>query len=251
MSESFSVLNPPRPAEAKISDWPGLDGLGLALALASLARRQGGPALVVASDGYSARQLRDDLKQLDAPPVELFPDWEILPYDLYSPHPDLVSRRLDLLSRLPGMDEGIVIAPVSAVIQRLAPPAWIRGQSLNLTVGDHLDSTRFRELLGDAGYSLSDQVWQPGQFAVRGAVLDLWPMGRSQPYRIELFDDEVESIRRFDPESQRSTEKINGIEMLPAREFPFDEDARQNFRRRFRTRFDVDLRTAVPYIEVG
>ena len=207
--------------------------------------------LVVASDGYSARQLRDDLKQLDAPPAELFPDWEILPYDLYSPHPDLVSRRLDLLSRLPGMSEGIIIAPVSAVIQRLAPPAWIQGQSLNLAIGDLLDPSRFRDLLSDAGYSLSDQVWQPGQFAVRGAVLDLWPMGRSQPYRLELFDDEVESIRCFDPESQRSTEKIERIEMLPAREFPFDEEARQAFRRRFRNRFDVDLRTAVPYLEVG
>jgi transcription-repair coupling factor (superfamily II helicase) len=252
MTETFSVLNPTRPTDAgQAADWPALDGLGLALALASLARRQGGPVLVVASDGYAARQLRDDLKQLDAPPVELFPDWEILPYDLYSPHPDLVSRRLDLLARLPGMTEGIVITPVSALIQRLAPPAWIQGQSLNLAVGDRLDSDRFRGLLGDAGYVLSDQVWQPGQFAVRGAVMDLWPMGRPEPYRLELFDDEIESIRRFDPESQRSTEKIERIEMLPAREFPFDDEARQAFRRRFRTRFDVDLRTAVPYIEVG
>ena len=251
MADSFSVLDPPRLLDEQTLDWPELDGLGLGLALASLARRQGGPLLVVASDGYSARQLRDDLRQLDAPPVELFPDWEILPYDLYSPHPDLISRRLDLLSRLPAMESGIVIAPVSALIQRLAPPAWIQGQSLNLAVGNTLDSSRFRQLLSDAGYGLSDQVWQPGQFAVRGAVLDLWPMGRTQPYRLELFDDEVESIRRFDPESQRSTEKIERIEMLPAREFPFDEDARQAFRRRFRTRFDVNLRTAVPYVEVG
>jgi len=252
MSDAFSVLNPPRPSESgQLSDWPLLEGVGLALALSSLARRRGGPLLVVAPDGYSARQLRDDLKQLDAPAVELFPDWEILPYDLYSPHPDLVSRRLDLLARLPSMDEGVVIAPLSAMIQRLAPPAWIQGQSLNLAVADRLNTERFRALLGDAGYSLSDQVWQPGQFAVRGAVLDLWPMGRKQPYRLELFDDEIESIRRFDPETQRSTEKIARIEMLPAREFPFDDEARQAFRRRFRTRFEVDLRTAVPYIEVG
>ena len=255
MADTFSVLNPPRPTTgqtaAQTVDWPELHGLGLALALATLARRQGGPLLIAAADGYSARMLRDDLLQLDAPSVELFPDWEILPYDLYSPHPDLISRRLDLLSRLPGMTEGVVIAPVSALIQRLAPPAWIQGQSLNLAVGNVLDPVRFRSLLTDAGYSLSDQVWQPGQFAVRGSVLDLWPMGRSQPYRLELFDDEVESIRLFDAESQRSTEKLERIEMLPAREFPFDEDARQDFRRRFRTRFDVDLRRAVPYIEVG
>jgi transcription-repair coupling factor (superfamily II helicase) len=251
MSNVFSILNPPRSPDGEMLDWPALDGLGLALALATVARRQGGPLLVAAADGYSARQLRRDLRHLDAPPVELFPDWEILPYDLYSPHPDLISRRLDLLSRLPGMREGIVIAPVSAMIQRLAPPAWIQGQSLKLAVGEQLDPGRFRALLSDAGYSLSDQVWQPGQFAVRGSVLDLWPMGRSQPYRIELFDDEVESIRLFDAESQRSTERLERIDMLPAREYPFDEEARQAFRRRFRTRFDVDLRKAAAYIEVG
>ncbi|MEN1729702.1 MAG: transcription-repair coupling factor, partial [Pseudomonadota bacterium] len=195
MADSFSILNPPRLVDGQCIDWPELSGLGLALALATLARRQGGPLLVAAPDGYFARQLRDDLQQLDAPRAELFPDWEILPYDLYSPHPDLISRRLDLLSRLPGMSEGIVIAPVSALIQRLAPPAWIQGQSLNLAVGETLDPSQFRNRLSDAGYLLSDQVWQPGQFAVRGSVLDLWPMGRPQPYRLELFDDEVESIR--------------------------------------------------------
>ncbi|MFU8831467.1 MAG: transcription-repair coupling factor, partial [Wenzhouxiangella sp.] len=134
---------------------------------------------------------------------------------------------------------------------RLPPAAWVQGQSLNITIGQQLDVDHFRKILHEAGYAASDQVWQPGQFAVRGAVLDLWPMGRPQPYRLELFDDEIESIRMFDPESQRSTEKLERIEMLPAREYPFDEASRQEFRRRFRTRFDVDLRRALPYIEVG
>ncbi|TVR98271.1 MAG: transcription-repair coupling factor [Wenzhouxiangellaceae bacterium] len=251
MADTFSILNPPRIEPGATVDWPQLEGLGLALAISALARRKGGPLLVAAADGYSARQLRDDLNQLDGPRAELFPDWETLPYDLYSPHPDLVSRRLDLLARLPGLETGIVVAPITALMQRLPPVAWVQGQSLNLAVGQQLDSGAFRTTLHEAGYSSSDQVWQPGQFAVRGAVLDLWPMGRPQPYRLELFDDEIESIRIFDPESQRSTEKIERIEMLPAREYPFDEDSRQAFRRRFRTRFDVDLRRALPYQEVG
>ncbi len=251
MSSTFSVLNPPRLEPGKPVDWPELSGLALALALSTLARRQGGPMLIAASDGYAARQLRRDLSQLDGPPVELFPDWEILPYDLYSPHPDLISRRLDLLARLPGLREGIIVAPLAALIQRLPPAAWIQGQSLNLAVGDRIDADGFRHLLSEAGYGASDQVWQPGQFAVRGAVMDLWPMGRPQPYRIELFDDEIESIRLFDAESQRSTEKLDRIDMLPAREYPFDEKSRQAFRRQFRNRFDVDLRRALPYVEVG
>jgi transcription-repair coupling factor (superfamily II helicase) len=108
-----------------------------------------------------------------------------------------------------------------------------------------------RTRCSEAGYAASDQVWQPGQFAVRGAVLDLWPMGRPSHIAWSCFDDEIESIRLFDAESQRSTEKLERIDMLPAREYPFDETSRQEFRRRFRTRFDVDLRGALPYVEVG
>jgi len=126
MSTTFSVLNPPRLEPGQPIDWPEISGLALALALSTLARRQGGPLLIAASDGYAARQLRADLNQLGEPPAELFPDWEILPYDLYSPHPDLISRRLDLLARLPGMSEGIIVAPLAAMIQRLPPAARFR-----------------------------------------------------------------------------------------------------------------------------
>jgi len=246
-----SVLNPPLPGPSERLDWPFLEGLALALAIAAVARRQGGPVLVAAADGYSARLLRDDLRQLDAPSVELFPDWETLPYDLYSPHPDLISRRLELLARMPGLREGVVIAPVTALMQRLPPVGWVRGQSLKLTCGAAIAPATFRQDLLDAGYQSSDQVWQPGQFAQRGAVIDLWPMGQAQPFRLELFDEEIESIRSFDPDTQRSIERMDRLELLPGREFPFDETARSEFRRRFRTRFDVDLRRALPYQEVG
>ncbi|MFP4207505.1 MAG: transcription-repair coupling factor [Wenzhouxiangella sp.] len=251
MTQPFSVLHPPPVSPGARQDWPHLQGLALALALAALGRRKGGPVLIAAADGYSARQLRDDLARLDGPPVELFPDWETLPYDLYSPHPDLVSRRMDLLSRLPDLEEGLIIAPITALMQRLAPVSWLRGHSLRLVIGQQIDPTAFRGLLQDAGYQPAEQVWQPGQFATRGAVIDLWPMGLALPFRLELFDDEIETIRSFDAETQRSIEKLDRIDLLPGREFPFDEDSRSDFRRRFRTRFDVDLRRALPYQEVG
>jgi len=250
MSERFSVFNPPRDGDGR-RDWPLLESLPLALAISAYAGRKGGPVLVAVPDGYAARNLRDDINHLETVEAELFPDWEILPYDLYSPHPDLISRRLDLLSRLPGMASGVVIAPITALMQRLPPVAWVQGQSLDLAVGERLDVGAFRGRLHAAGYQVAEQVWQPGQFAVRGAVMDLWPMGRPEPYRLELFDDEIESIRTFDAESQRSTGKLERIDMLPAREYPFDEDSRQAFRRAFRNRFDVDLRRALPYQEVG
>ncbi|MBY6205401.1 transcription-repair coupling factor [Halomonas denitrificans] len=251
MSSRFHPLAPPRAASGDRSQWPALDGLGLALALSAFARRAGGPVLVAAADGYAARRLRDDLNLLDGPRAELFPDLEILPYDLYSPHPDLISRRLEVLTALPARTEGIVIAPISALMQRLAPKSWLIGRNIDLRVGQDLDLDSFRGQLGDAGYSLAEQVWQPGQFALRGAVFDLWPMGCEQPYRLELFDTEIESIRTFDPETQRSTGKLDAVRLLPGREYPFDESARSDFRRRFRNRFDVDLRHATPYQDVG
>ncbi len=248
----FSVLNPPRDCLDKPSTWPQLKGLALALALFSYAKRAGGPVIVATPDGYSARHLRDDLETLGEVKVELFPDWEVLPYDLYSPHPDLISRRLSLLTRLPAMETGIVLAPITSLMQRLPPRHWLAGHSLSLGVGEQLNLNTFRDQLTDAGYLVSEQVWQPGQFAQRGSVIDLWPMGTSPlPFRIELFDDEIESIRCFDPDSQRSTEKLDRFNLMPAREYPFDAEARDGFRKRFRLRFDADLRKAVIYQEVG
>ncbi|MCA1778214.1 MAG: transcription-repair coupling factor [Xanthomonadaceae bacterium] len=189
-------MNPPRSGPADAKQWPLLEGLGLALAVSAFARRSGGPVLVAAADGYSARRLRDEM-------------------------------------------------------QRLAPTGFLVGRGIDFRLGQELNLERFRRRLSDAGYESSDQVWQPGQFAVRGAVFDLWPMGAARPYRIELFDTEIESIRTFDAETQRSIERLEQVELLPGREYPFDEAARQDFRRRFRTRFDVDLTKATPYQDVG
>ncbi len=249
--DKHSPLNPPRVPVSERTTWSVPPGLPLALTLAALGRRKGGPLVVVTPDTYRARRLRDDINRMDGPGAVLFPDWETLPYDLYSPHPDIISRRLELLTRLDTAPPDILIVSVPTLLQRIAPRSFLAGRSLRLGVGERLDREAFRARLGDAGYQADEQVWQPGQFALRGGVIDLWPMGAEKPFRVELFDDAIESIRSFDPETQLSEKKLDRVEMLPAREYPFDEEARQEFRRRFRMRFDVDLRRAIPYQDVG
>ncbi|MEX0916240.1 MAG: transcription-repair coupling factor, partial [Wenzhouxiangellaceae bacterium] len=152
MSETFSVLNPPRAEPGEGRQWPLLEDLALALAVSAWSRRKGGPVLVAAADGYSARRLRDDINLLDGPRADLFPDLEILPYDLYSPHPDLVSRRLKVLAGLSRRSSGVIIAPINALMQRLAPTGFLAGRSIDFTVGETLDLGRFSERLSDAGY---------------------------------------------------------------------------------------------------
>ena len=227
-------------------------GLGLGIAIHSLARRSGGLVCVVAPDAYLARVLRDDLKALGDLSVDLFPDWEILPYDLYSPHPDLISRRLDLLARLPKMTSGVVIVPLTSLMQRLPPTEWLEAHTLSFSGGEMVGRDALKDRLLDVGYHPTDQVWQPGQFAARGAVLDLWPMGENtDPYRIEFFDEEIESIRQFDPDTQRSICKVDSFNLMPAREYPFDQSGRDGFRRRFRLRFDIDVRRSGVYQDVN
>lgn len=232
--------------------WPKLAGFGLALALNAFARRGKGMVCVLSPDAYSARVLRDDLSALGELSVDYFPDWEVLPYDLYSPHPDLVSRRLDLMAKLPQMDSGILIVPLTSLMQRLPPTDWLLGHTLAMSRGQHIGLEPLKTRLVEAGYQSTEQVWQPGQFAARGSVLDLWPMGdTNQPYRIEFFDEEIESIRRFDPDTQRSISKLDGFNLMPAREYPFDQAGREDFRRRFRLRFDIDLRRCTVYQDIG
>src|SRR5690606_25555399 len=152
--------------------------------------------------------------------IEQFPDWETLPYDLFSPHPDIVSQRLRMLSVLPRLTKGIVIVDLETLLQRLAPQTYIDAHAFDLSVGETLDLEQFRARLAGAGYVVSSQVMAPGEFAVRGSLIDLYPMGSQTPFRIDLFDADVETIRTFDPETQRSGDKVEALRLLPAREFP-------------------------------
>jgi len=180
-------------------------------------------------------------------PVWLFPDHETLPYDPFSPHPDIIADRVKTLAALAVARHGILLAPVSSLVQRLPPADYILQRSFDLAVGEALSIDDFRRRLHHAGYESAEQVYQSGQYAIRGSVIDLYPSGSPTPYRLDLLDEEIETIRIFDPESQRSTGRIERIALLPAREYPSDDEGLEAFRRAFRLRFDVDMRHVTLY----
>ena len=248
MADSVSLFAPPiATAAGDRRFWYNLPGSSFSLAVAEAARRHPGLVLVVTPDTPTANRLEAEIALFlgedgpDTLPVMPFPDWEMLPYDQFSPHQDIISARLLALYRLPQLRRGVLIVPVSTLIQRVAPRRYIAGSTLMLAKGDKLDPLAFRERLTNAGYRSVGQVMEHGEFALRGSLLDLFPMGSQSPYRIDFFDDEVDSIRLFDPESQRSGETLDKIELLPAREFPLTEDAITRFRAAWRSRFETSV----------
>ena len=224
---------------------------GLAWAVAQAARAHDAPILLVAADNQQAHQFESDLRTLLGSdtdlPLQPFPDWEILPYDSFSPHPDIVSQRLATLHSLPTQRRGIVVVPVQTLLQRLAPVAHVVGGSFDYHVGHRLDFDAEKRRLESAGYRHVPQVLDPGDFTVRGGLLDVYPMGIDTPYRIELFDDEIDSIRAFDPETQRSGDKVDAVQLLPGREVPMDEAARERAMDALRDEFGIDTRKSVLY----
>ncbi|MBK3435909.1 transcription-repair coupling factor [Pseudomonas sp. MF7448] len=231
------------PAEAGKQHWGNLPGAALSLAIAEAASAAKRFTLLLTADSQSAERLEQELSFF-APdlPVLHFPDWETLPYDLFSPHQDIISQRIASLYRLPELAHGVLVVPITTALHRLAPTKFLLGSSLVLDIGQKLDVEQMRTRLEASGYRCVDTVYEHGEFAVRGALIDLFPMGSKLPYRIDLFDDEIETLRTFDPENQRSIDKVQSIKLLPAREFPLQKDAVTRFKARFRERFDVDFR---------
>ncbi len=236
--------------------WSGLHGSAPALALWQAASQaEAGLIMAVTASSQEAQQLSTELrfyagKAADELILSL-PDWETLPYDVFSPHQDIVSQRIATLYRLPALHRGILIVPVGTLLQRLPPRSYLDGRVLMLATGERLELERSRERLERAGYRCVPEVMEHGEFAVRGALLDLFPMGSRHPYRIDLFDDEVESIRVFDPETQRSSHRVESVELLPGREFPVNEDAIARFRQQFRAAFEGDPTRSLIYREVS
>ncbi len=254
MSDSYySVFDPQLPNRpGKALPWGRLPGASAGLVVAETARKHSGLVVVVTTDTANADRLETELKIFAGElPVFAFPDWETLPYDVFSPHPDIVSRRLWTLSRLPELTGGILVVPLANLLQRLTPGEYIAGTSLLLDVGQTLDLDTTRRRLEASGYHCVPQVVEHGDFAVRGSLLDLYPTGAELPYRIDLFDDEVESIRTFDPETQLSIDKVKSVELLPAREFPFTEEAIKDFRQAWRSQFEGDPQRSQIYREVS
>ncbi len=249
-----SVLSPLLPEPGQRVRWGQLYGASLALALAQAAQHAEAPLLVITADARQADQLEAELgfflKGSDCAVLQL-PDWETLPYDVFSPHQDIISARLRTLYRLPETRRGIVIASAPTLLQRLPPRAYIDGGTLMLARGETLDIEALRMRLERAGYNCVSQVMEHGEYAVRGSLVDIFPMGSETPFRIDLFDEEIETIRSFDPETQISTEQVEAIELLPAREFPLTEEAIRNFRQAYRARFEGDPQRSLIYREVS
>ena len=246
---AFSKLRLPKPG-ARLA-LPALAGAADALAIATLAAR--GPMLtVIAAHPAEAQRLTEEIAWF-APKlrVHLLPDWETLPYDSFSPHRDLISERLATLHAIRRGEADIVLAPASTALYRMAPPAFLAAYTFFLKQGEALDIEQLRAQLVLGGYSCVTQVVSPGEFAVRGGLVDLYPMGATLPLRIDLFDDCIESIRTFDPDTQRTVYPTKEIRLLPAHEFPFDEAARTRFRGRFRESFEGDPSRATLYKDVS
>ncbi len=246
---SALIPHPPLPTTPKQRRyWTPPHGSARALLIAESARSHQGLLVAVTRDTQRAHALEAELKLFAGGlPVLHFPDWETLPYDVFSPHPEVVSQRIATLYQLPSVKRGVLVVPVATLMQRIAPRAHITGSGLVLSKGQKLDIIAEQRRLEASGYRNVPQVAEPGDFAVRGALIDIFPMGTSEPYRIELFDDEVESIRSFDPETQRSQQQVEKIELLPAREFPLTEAAAKNFRGNLRERFPIDVRRCPLY----
>ena len=243
---SFSLLEPPQPQGTRDTlYWTAPPGSASALALAQVATNA--PLLVITPNTASAQRLEQDLTFYSDVPVLPFPDWETLPYDSFSPHQDIVSARLRTLRLLQDGVRGIVLVPINTLMQRLPPVSYIAGRVMTLKAGAKLNRETFRESLTRAGYRAVETVYEPGEYAMRGALIDLFAMGMDEPIRIDLFDDEIDTLRHFDPGSQRSTDKVGAIELLPAHEYSLSRSAIACFREQFETLFDVDPRQCPLY----
>ena len=216
-----------------------LTGAAGAVECAEIAERHAGPVMVITPDMQQALHIQDELRQFTRQPVIALADWETLPFDSFSPHQEIISNRLSTLYQLPALERGILILPVNTLMQRVCPHSYLHGHALVMQKGQRLSRDTLRAQLERAGYRSVDQVMEHGEFATRGALLDLWPMGSAHPYRIDFFDDEIDSLRIFEPDNQRTLEEVAAINLLPAHEFPTDKNAIELFRSQWREHFDV------------
>jgi transcription-repair coupling factor (superfamily II helicase) len=250
-SDPYDPPLPKKPKEKLI--WNNLCGSAFALSIASAASRSSGPIVVITPDPQSANRLEHEIRVFLGDENELhhFPDWETLPYDNFSPHQDILSDRLAVLSQLPTLKKGIIVVPVTTILHYLTPQFYIGAHSLNLASGQTFDWEAIRQSLQQSGYNAVSQVISHGEFATRGSIVDIFPMGSEQPVRIDLFDNEIESLRLFDPDTQLSLGKIERFTCLPAREFPLTPEAISHFRQSWRSEFSGDPQKCPIYQDIS
>ena len=245
MSEALNLVPPvPAPRAGQRFTFSGLVGSADAALIAQSAiryRNDFSVMVVFCAQAQEAQRLLEEIPAF-APQLKtrLLPDWEILPYDHFSPHQDLVSERLATLYELLNGSCDIVLVPVTTVLQRLGPPQFLSGHTFFFRQNDKLNEAALKLQLQQAGYDPVSAVMRPGEYSIRGGLIDLFPMGSNLPYRLDLFGDEIEQIRAFDPDTQRSLYPVKEVRILPGHEFPFDDESRTAFRGRWREVFEGD-----------
>ncbi len=253
------MLNPIYPdKQSKHACWSQLHGCAQDLLISNTVNEYHGLLVLVTPDSHSAYEAqasirffsgRDDSLE-DNNNVHIFPDWETLPYDVFSPHEDLISDRLSALHQLSHRQKGVLIVPVATLMQKLAPVDYVKNNTLMVSIGDTLEIDTFRKQLDESGYRHVSQVMEHGEYSTRGSLIDLFPMGSILPYRIDLFDDEVETIRSFNPEDQLTIEQLQKIELLPAHEFPLNEAGISRFKKNYAELIGGDLARSQIYDNV-
>ncbi len=251
-----SIFDPTLPENTSMKTyWDGIAGCAKSVGVCHAANAADAPIVLICESNekveHFLRELTYFSEGFDRLPVFALPDWETLPYDNFSPHQDITSERLRTLYNLPKLTRGILVISMPSLMHKLPPREYIVSNSLDLVVGQQLELDQVKGDLVESGYKSVNTVLDHGEFAIRGSILDIYPMGSTLPYRIDLFDNEIETLRTFDPETQRSISKVKEIKLLPAKEFPLDEDSIRNFRTNFHEFFDVDPRQCPIYQDVS
>jgi transcription-repair coupling factor (superfamily II helicase) len=249
---THSLFNPPLATNAGDRQrWGQLYGSANALAIANAAQQSGRFTLLICNDTASAMRFEQELKFYSDMNIVHFPDWETLPYDSFSPHQDIISERLNTLHQLSSIQQGLLIVPVSTLMHRLLPNDYLQAHSLAIKVGQQFDVISMRRQLEANGYRCVNTVYEHGEFALRGSIMDIFPMGSPTPFRVDLLDDEIDTLRTFDPENQRTIEQVKEISLLPGKEFPLDEAGISRFRNQWHEHFNVDHRKCPIYQDVS
>ncbi|MFT5599357.1 MAG: transcription-repair coupling factor (superfamily II helicase), partial [Chitinophagales bacterium] len=250
---SKTILSVPVPSSANPLHVGQLYGSSRSLFLAEQITEYKGLSVIVCNDMADADQVEQEILFFSHQKHEIFrfPDLETLPYDQFSPHQDIISERIKCLANIPFAKQGILTLPISTLLQKVAPSHFIQQRSLCLKIGETRDPIQLREDLIQFGYRSVSRVEEHGEFASRGSIVDLFPMGSRTPFRIEFFDDDIESIRSFDIEDQRSLKKLTEVNLLPAQEFPLDAAGIKTFREKFREKFDINPNSCPVYADVS
>ena len=240
--------------DTTISQFGGLDVSGKALFTAEYAANHDGMTMVVTDSALEAKMLTNCIQFFsgnDSLPIYDFPDWETLAYDVFSPHRDIISRRLRTLSKLPESGTGVLVVPVACLMHRLAPTDFIAARAFQCHVGEIINREVIQKQLHHAGYRKVTTVFEHGEYAFRGSIIDIFPMGSDDPFRIDLLDNEIESLRLFDAESQMTKTATNLIEILPAHEFTLDKQSINLFLNNWHERFPSSPKSCPIYKDIS